>query len=181
MSAFDSLKTYKPVLLFIAKFAGIYALLSWIYWQYLSFYPAQTDPLSIAVGKIAGKVFQFLGIHAYTEPIAGEHGLKLIINGAYVARIVEGCTAVSVIIMFAAFIFAFGQSWQRNWRFALLGSLALFVFNIFRIVFLGYLLYRFPAYEEMAHRIVFPALIYGFLVLLWIIFVKKYSEDEKPA
>jgi len=169
------LKTYRPVLIFIIKFAVVYTVLVSLYSLYLSMYGHQTDGLTRLVGKSVSSIFRLLGIDVATPPIENEHGLKLLINGDYVARIVEGCTAASVIMMFVAFIVAFGHSISKSLLFAIGGSLLIFIFNILRIVFLGYLMYRFPAYQDVAHRIVFPALIYGFVVLLWIVFVKKIN------
>ncbi len=173
------LKTYRPLLIFTAKFAAVYIILSGLYMAYLSQYKQQTDPLTRFVGKNVDGMFNILGIHASTPPIPHEQGVKLIINGTYVARIVEGCTAASVIIMFIAFIIAFGHNPKKSLLFALTGSLLIFLFNILRIVFLGYLLYAFPKYQDIAHRIIFPALIYGFVVILWIIFIKKFNNVTK--
>jgi len=170
------IKTYKPLLIFTATFAGVYALLTGIYIWFLSLYPHQTDPLTRFVGKSVDTIFNYTGIDAATPPISNGQGVKLLINGQYVARIVEGCTAASIIIMFIAFIIAFGHNPKKSFLFALIGSLLIFIFNIIRIAFLGYLLYAFPAYQDIAHRIIFPALIYGFVVILWIIFIKKYNN-----
>jgi len=170
------LKTYKPVLVFTAKFAGTYAVLVGLYSLYLGTWEGQTDPLTRFVGENVNRLFGLFHIDAATPPLETESGLKLIVNDKYVGRIVEGCTASSVIIMFVAFVLAFGKSLKKSLVFALVGSLLIFIVNIFRIAFLGYLLYAFPAWQDVAHRIVFPALIYGFVVMLWIVFIKKYNE-----
>jgi len=170
------LKTYRPVLIFIGKFAGVYALLVWLYNRYLAYWGDQTDGLTNWVGKNVNYLFRIFHIKASTPPLENERGLKLIINGEYVGRIVEGCTAISVIIMFVAFIVAFGNSFKKSLLFAIAGSILIFVINIFRIVFLAYLYHVFPAYQDVVHRIIFPAIIYGFVVLLWIVFIKKFNE-----
>jgi len=170
------LKIYRPVLIFMAKFAGVYAVLVWIYNRYLAYWGHETDGLTGFVGKSVNVLFRLFHIDASTPALEGERGLKLLVNGEYVARIVEGCTAVSVIIMFIAFVIAFGKSFQKSCCFALAGALLIFIINILRIAFLGYMLYAFPAYQDVAHRIVFPAIIYGFVVFLWIVFIKKYNE-----
>jgi len=168
--------TYRPTLLFIVRFLGIYLLLSWLYGQYLKMYAGQTDILTRWVGKAVSWLGQLMRMHIETVPIQGEPGLKLIFNGAYIARVVEGCTGISVIIMFVAFVLSFGQNFNKSLLFALTGSVLIFVFNLFRIVFLAYLLQAYPQYQDLAHRIIFPAFIYGFVVLLWIIFIVKYNE-----
>ncbi len=178
MSTSQTLKTYRPVFVFIGKFAGIYILLTGLYRYYLSLYSHQTDPLTRTVGKSVDFLFKITGINASTPPLEQEHGLKLIINNEYVARIVEGCTAMSVIIMFVAFILAFSPSIKKSLTFAIAGSLLIFVFNIIRIAVLGYMLYAYPEYQDFSHRIIFPALIYGFVVLLWIYYLQKNEKGK---
>ena len=172
------LKTYKPTLIFIAKFSGIYLVLARLYQWYLSLYSNQTDPITSLTGKLVTYVFQMSHLEAQTAALKNEPGLKLIINGEYIARIIEGCTAVSVIIMFVAFILSFGKSLTKSLTFALTGSILIFIFNILRIAILGHLMYTYPQWQDLAHRVAFPAMIYGFVIVLWIIFVKKINHES---
>jgi len=167
---------YKSTLFFIIKFIGIYVLLVAIYNFYLSQHAEQTDFLTDFVGKSVTKIFSWFHIDAQTAPIASEASLKLIINGDYVARIVEGCTAVSIIILFVSFVLAFADSIKKALFFALPAALSIFVFNIFRIVMLGYIFYAFPEIKDFSHRVIFPAIIYGYVVVLWIVFIKKIND-----
>jgi len=172
-------KQYKPSLIFILKFAGIYLLLSILYNFYLSSQIGHTDSLSLLVGKALNATYHLFAINAQLIPLDNEAGLKLIINGQYLARIVEGCTAMSVIIMFISFVISFGNSFYKAFKFALIGSVLIFIFNILRILILSYILYYFPKYQDIAHRVLFPALIYGFVVFLWFIFIKKILKNDK--
>jgi len=97
----------------------------------------------------------------------------LIINNEYIARIVEGCSAASIIILFVVFIISFGKTNIKTFVFLLLGAFSIFIINIFRILFLAYTLYAFPDYQKILHQIIFPAIIYTWVVLLWIYFIKK--------
>jgi len=169
-------RQYKPALFFILKFALLYVLLVLLYNAFLSFYKDVADPVTVFTGKAVTRLFELFGAQAQSLPLESENGLKLILNGEYVARIVEGCNSLSVIIMFVAFVLSFGKKIKKSILFALVGSLLIFVFNIIRIVILGHILYRFPEYQDIAHRVIFPAMIYGFVVLLWIVFVKKFSD-----
>ncbi len=172
----STLKTYYPTLKFIGKFVLIYVVLVTVYNFYLSFFQNQTDIITIWVGKLVSGIYNILGINVQSVPIKTEPGLKLIVKGQYVARIVEGCTSISVIIMFMAFVLSFGKNLKKTLTFALMGSILIFIFNLLRIVFLGYILYAFPQYQDVAHRIIFPAMIYGFVIILWLYFVLKYHE-----
>ena len=97
----------------------------------------------------------------------------------YLARIIEGCNAISVIILFASFIFAFSAKFKTTFLFILLGSALIFVLNILRIALLTIGLYYYPEYEEFLHNIVFPVVIYGVVFVLWIVWVIKFSSYAK--
>jgi exosortase family protein XrtF len=170
---------YKPTIVFIAKFAFIYLVLAGLYALYIGSFAGKTDSLTRFVGKSVSAVYRFLGTEAQTIPLENESGLKLVLNGNYLARIVEGCTAASVIIMFIAFVISFGNKMKQSLAFAIVGSVLIFAFNIIRIVFLGYILHVAPQYQDISHRVLFPAMIYGFVILLWIVFIKKWNPDAK--
>ncbi len=176
MNQSSTYQQYKPTIKFMVIFALTYITLTIIYGLYLNRFNGHTDGLTKFVGKMVSHSYNLLGIDAQTIPLENESGLKLIIQGNYVARIVEGCTAMSVIIMFVAFILSFGKHIKTSITYALIGSILIFVFNIIRIVFLGYLLYTAPQYQDVSHRVIFPVMIYGFVILLWILFIKKYNK-----
>ncbi len=172
------LKTYKPSIIFIVRFLLVYSLLVLLYGVYQSHYIDRTDPLTIWVGKTVTAFYRLFPIDAQTIPLTGESGLKLILEGRYVARIVEGCTAASIIILFISFILSIGKPFKKALLFAILGSLFIFLFNILRIVLLGYILYVAPQHQTFAHQILFPVLIYGFVVFLWLVFILKYYDPK---
>lgn len=100
----------------------------------------------------------------------------------YVARIVEGCNAVSVMILFASFVMAFAGKFKRTLAFILIGIILIHILNLFRIAFLATLLYHYPQHSHLTHGVLFPLIIYGFVFLLWVVWVKKYSgfiSDKK--
>jgi exosortase family protein XrtF len=101
------------------------------------------------------------------------------LNGDYVSRIVEGCTSVSVIILFLAFIIAFSGSLGNTLWFGLFGSILIYIVNILRIIALSVLYHRFPEYQKILHDLLFPAIIYGLTFVLWITWVKYYSNLKK--
>lgn len=112
-------------------------------------------------------------------PNPSEASMKVIYNGKYVARIIEGCNAISVIILFAAFIFAFASNWTKTLLYIFIGSILVYVLNIIRIVLLIKAIYFYPEYQEFLHGTIFPLFIYGVVFILWIIWVTKFSKYAK--
>lgn len=102
--------------------------------------------------------------------------IKLIYNQQYVARIVEGCNAISVIILFISFVAAFSGKLKTTLLFIFAGSLLIYVLNVLRIATLSALIFYFPEQESFFHGVVFPLYIYGVVFILWLIWVNKFSK-----
>lgn len=108
-----------------------------------------------------------------------EPSIKMIYHAKYVARIIEGCNAISVMILFASFVFAFSAQWKKTALYIISGIVIIHVLNIIRIAVLSFSLYYFPNYEEVLHGTLFPLFIYGVVFVLWILWVTKYSGYVK--
>lgn len=169
---------YKPFLLFLGKFLLTYLLLTFLYQWYLGqfdFAAFETDTFTIFVARQTETLLQFFHAEAWVMPNLTEAGMKLIYNQKYIARIVEGCNALSVIILFISFVVAFTGKLKHTIGFIFFGSVLIHFLNISRIAILGYLLFHFPAYEHVLHGVIFPLFIYGVVFILWIIWVNKFS------
>lgn len=173
-----SLKQYKPFFSFLIKFLAFYIIFAFVYKMYLNQFDVakyETDVISQKVANQTVGLINFFGGNAESFPHEFEPSVKIIYNNKYVARIIEGCNAISVIILFAAFIFAFSNGFKRTLLFIVVGGFLIYVLNIARIALLAYFLYYYPEYEELLHGTVFPLFIYGVVFLLWVLWVTKFS------
>ena len=100
----------------------------------------------------------------------------MIYNQKYVARIIEGCNAVSVVILFISFVVAFSGKLKPTLLFIFGGSLFVYVLNVVRIAILSVLMFHFPKQEPFLHGVLFPLYIYGVVFILWLIWVRKFSR-----
>lgn len=100
-------------------------------------------------------------------------------NGVSLISIVEGCNAVSVIILFISFVLAFSGKFKKTLLFILFGILSVYILNVVRIALLTLLFFHFPKYNHLWHGVVFPLLIYGYVFVLWIIWINKFSKYAK--
>ncbi len=99
------------------------------------------------------------------------------VKGQYVSRMVEGCNAISVMLLFVAFIFAFYRG-VKTFVFVVLSLAFLHIINVLRIAGLNILLVDYPQYSKIGHDYFFPAIIYGSVVLLWLIWIKVFALKE---
>ena len=173
---------YKSVLLFILTFLGTYFVLSLVYGLYLKQAKSQVlypDYLTHQVAQHSSALINFLGYDAHIEPFPGEASAKLMVEGHFLIRVVEGCNSMSVIILFCAFVLAFFNGWAKTLIFIALGSLAIYLINIIRIVSLALAVYEYPQYTSFMHQIAFPVAIYGFVFLLWVLWVNNFKRRER--
>lgn len=181
MSAF---RKYKPFLGFLARFFVAYLVMAGLYQLYLSQYDVtrnQVDPITVAVGDQSAWVLRFFGSDAQSVPHPAQPCMKLLYNGKFVARIIEGCNAISVMVLFAAFVIAFSGKLRTMIWFLLVGFFVIYVLNVLRISLLASALYHWPQYESFLHGVVFPFVIYSIVFILWIIWVNQYSYVKNPA
>ena len=175
---------YKPFLTFVAKFFLIYIVLSCIYGLYLGQFDEATfepDGITTLVSDQTRDLLNFFGEEAMTMPHELEASHKFSVHGKFVARIVEGCNAVSVMILFAAFVVAFRGKLKHTLLFILGGIFIIHILNIARIALLALALYYYPEYQEILHGTIFPLVIYSVVFILWVIWVNKFSVYARSS
>jgi len=172
-------KKYKSVIRFILTFLSVYIVLSLGYKFYLDssdgskYYP---DYITNMVAKQSEDLLNVFGYDSKAIPHEDEPTMKLIVNKKYVARVIEGCNSVSVIILFMSFIFAFAGKKHTTIMYVLAGSVLIYVVNLLRIVILSIGLYHYPWRREILHTVIFPLIIYGMVFLLWMFWVNRFSH-----
>ena len=136
------------------------------------FYPDYITNLTARQSEV---LIDNLGYDSRVVPHENEPSMKLIINNKFVARVVEGCNSVSIIILFASFIIAFRDSIKRMILYILAGSVLIYAINLIRIVILSVGLYHYPWRREILHTVIFPLIIYGLVFLLWMFWVRRFT------
>lgn len=173
------LETYKVVIKFILVFLLAYVVLSFSYKLYLDysdgskFYP---DYITYTVAKQTEFLLNDFGYKSATIPHPDEPSMKLIINNKFVARVIEGCNSVSVIILFVSFMIAFAGRFKTTFLYTLAGSALIYIVNLARIVILSIGLYHYPWRRDILHAVIFPMIIYGMVFLLWMFWVNRFTK-----
>ena len=172
---------FRPVLIILARFIIIYLVFLAGYQWYLNLYSgAGLDPVSEWVAFQSGRIQDFLGYKTVLVDQPSRETTWFYVNGHYISRMVEGCNAISVMILFLAFIFSFYKGF-KTFIFALLGIIFLHVMNVLRIAGLNILIIEHPQYTKIGHDYFFPAIIYGSVVVLWLIWIKFYALKNENA
>ncbi len=174
----------KVLQLFIIKFFVSYGIMVGLYSYYLNKTQKKEtvftcSPITTKVANQTVKMIAILGYNAKVEQHQNELSIKIWINKNYVSRVIEGCNSINIIILFLAFIIAFSGSLKVTIIYGIVGSLLIYSTNIFRIAILSIGILEYPKHQNILHNIVFPAIIYGMVFLLWIIWVNKFSNYKK--
>ncbi|AWI24620.1 exosortase family protein XrtF [Flavobacterium pallidum] len=178
------LQQYKPFLIFLGKFLFSYFLLLFLYQLYLNSFDASRFEPDGATKLVSENTVWFLrvtGHDAEIYPHPRESSYKLFLDGHSIARIVEGCNAVSVMILFAAFIIAFSSKWLRTSLFIISGILLIHVLNVIRVGLISVAMEKYPQYKGLLHDVIFPLFIYGVVFGLWVLWINKYSFYAKKT
>lgn len=169
---------YKPFLFFLLRFFLSYLILTVLYQIYLNSFDSsslEVDSITEIVSVQTQQTIELFNYNSHLEPHPKQNSYMLFVEGKNVARVVEGCNAISVIILFIAFVIAFKGSWKKTMLFILAGSIFIYILNIIRIALIAIALYHYPQHEHLLHGVVFPLFIYGVVFLLWVIWVNKFS------
>lgn len=169
---------YKQVIRFIITFLLVYGVLTFAYKFYLDFsdgskyYP---DYFTNLVSKQSEAIMISMGYDTQMVPHPDEPSIKIILNNKYIARVIEGCNSISVIILFISFVIAFAGNFKNTFLFIFAGSVIIYIVNLLRIVILSIGLYHYPWRSEEMHTVIFPLIIYGMVFLLWMLWINRYS------
>jgi exosortase family protein XrtF len=178
------MKRQRNIVLFLVKFFATYFVLFVLYSVYLQKTQQKGEvfvcsPITTVVAEQTEVVLSFFGYDAAHMQHENEMSVKLLLNGHYTARVIEGCNSFSIIILFLSFIIAFSGNLKATLIYGIVGSMVIYVINVLRIAFLTVMLYKYPNQQEFLHNLVFPAIIYGTTFLLWVIWVQKFSNYKK--
>ena len=171
---------YRPFLQFLGTFLATYLVLIVLYQLYLAQFDStnfEVDDFTHLVARQTQSILSFLGYTVSLSPYPNDPSVLVTINAMPIVRIIEGCNAVSVMILFVAFVLAFSKGFVKTLGFIFFGLFIIHVLNVFRIAFLTIGIMKFPKYEHFLHGVVFPLIIYGTVFLLWIIWVTKFKRN----
>lgn len=167
------MKDFKEILWVLLRFLGIWLLLFLLYQWYLNQFSGNIDGFTKIISDQSAFLLNFTDYETVTKDFPSHETVQFYINGKVATRMVEGCNAVSVMIMFLAFVFAFYKG-VKTFSFAFAGIVLLYILNLFRIYVLNVVVVDFPALTKPAHDYFFPAIIYGGVVVLWLLWINKF-------
>lgn len=167
---------YKPAILFLVRFLGVYIVGNIIYGIWIESFATVADPITQMVTTNSAWFLNLLGYEASTNVNINYANVSLIMDGDVVVNVYEGCNAINVSILFLAFIIAYKGPLKRTFLFGFTGLLLIYWFNLFRVSGLFLIARFFPDHLYLMHKFVFTGVIYAFVFGLWFIWVKRFAK-----
>jgi len=168
----------KPVIKFLAIFLSSYILLSVLYYLFLNT-TTSPDFFTKSVSEQTINLLNFIGYETSSITNSTNDFINLYVRGKNIAGISEGCNAISIMILFIAFILSFTKKIKPTLLFAFLGLITIHIMNVVRIVILVVCLFHYPEYSEPLHNYIFPAMIYGVVFILWMFWVNSFQKTKR--
>jgi len=176
-----SIKEFKPTILFLVKFIGIYLVANLLYGFYVTAYEPAPDPATRVVSGQTAIALSACGWPTITRDNDRKPTTELVYDDNSVIAVYEGCNGLNVMIIFVAFLIAFGPLVKNLLWFIPLGIGILHGVNLARIGLLFWVSLYLPDFMYFTHKYFFTAILYVVVFVLWIAWVRKVSSAKKAS
>lgn len=161
------LKEFRPALRFVGVFVGLYLALNLLYGLWINAYDQEADPATQWVtGQSAGWL-RLAGEDVQTRPKEGKPTVSICRGEDVVVNVFEGCNGINVMIVFIAFVVAFGGRLRKMLWFIPAGILIIHMANLLRVGGLYLVAAYFQPYFYYVHKYAFTASLYVIVAVLW--------------
>lgn len=172
MSLFEE---FKPALMFLGKFLAIYLVGNVLYGLYIESNGHEPDPITFSVTAQSAGLLNAVGYDCSYANVPDQRKVALYESGAVVLNVFEGCNGLNVMIVFVAFLLAFGGPWRGLLYFLPTGLVVIHLFNLLRIHLLFHLALNDSDQFYYYHKYFFTASLYLVVLGLWALWIYGYN------
>jgi exosortase family protein XrtF len=170
------LKEFRPTIFFLLKFLGIYLVGNLVYGAWITHWHPKPDPMTSWVTEQCADILNLAGWNVTAEDQSTKATTNIASEEQGILAVYEGCNGLNVMIVFLAFLLAFGPYQKKMLWFIPLGLAVIHFSNLMRIVLLAVVVVYFPNYMYFTHKYLFTAFIYLFVFLLWVWWVAQLTK-----
>jgi exosortase H (IPTLxxWG-CTERM-specific) len=157
------------LILFVVLLAGSFTLIS-VNWVN----DHAVEPFTGAIARTSGAVLNLLGQHVTMQ--------GTIIRGPrFAVNIRNGCNGVEAMLIFLAAVLAFPAPWAWRLGGLVLGTVAIQLINLVRVVSLYLTGVYFPRIFDASHTVVWQSIVILCGVLLWLLWANRLPARNAPA
>jgi len=104
---------------------------------------------------------------------------KLVFFGAFAVKIIDECTGIYEMLIFAAAVLAFPTSWRKKGIGIVLGCPLIYLFNVLRIGVLIIVGRFWPSAFDFMHLYFWQATMIVMITSVWLLWIVKVVRDEE--
>ncbi|MBT1709604.1 exosortase family protein XrtF [Fulvivirgaceae bacterium PWU5] len=176
-----SFAEFRPTIFFLLRFVGLYVLTNMLYGVYITAYHPKPDPITHTVTVQTAAVLRATGWNVTTEDHYRQPITNLTFEKQAILAVYEGCSGVNAMLMFLAFIVAFGPWRKQMLWFIPMGIVVVHLMNLVRISLLFFVSRFLPDAMYFVHKYLFTAFLYAVIFGLWLIWIRKFTRQTAHA
>jgi len=170
----------RPSLLFLGKFLGFYLVVNFLYGWWVTSHAPHPDPATQLAARQSAAILRVLDYPVTTTPHVTRPAERIILDGHSVLLVFEGCNGINIWIIFAGFMLALSKPGLRLVGFVLVGSFAIYLLNLGRILALFFVSMKYPEALYFVHKYLFTAALFGAVFAMWYVWI-VYHERRKAT
>jgi exosortase family protein XrtF len=167
-----NIKDFKPTIIFLVKFVGLYFVLNLLYGFYVESYDRRPDSATVWVTNQTAGILNVIGWKTETKDHPKKPTTAIHYQGRGIVSVYEGCNGINVVIIFLCFLVGFGPMNKKLAWFAPLGVIIIHVVNLGRIIGLFFVVIYLPKALYFSHKYLFTTIIYAVVFGLWLIWLR---------
>lgn len=164
-------RDFQPAIRFLLVFLATYFVLNLIYGIWIESLGNKPDAVTQWTSAQSAALARLLSYDASILPNESEPKIGVLNGERIVINVFEGCNGLNVMIVFVAFIVAFGGAPRRMWWFIPLGFVVVHITNLVRILLLYFLADQGSSFFYYFHKYFFTAAIYVAVFVLWWVWI----------
>ena len=170
-----------PVIRFLVLAAALY--LGWyLLYEFVLHPNGALDRATIdSLMAWASGILTFLGYDLIPEPANAENIRTIGVQGGHLLWIGDPCNGVGLFAVFLIFLIAYPGPWKHKIWFGALGLVTIHLINALRVVALCLIVKVDYELLNFNHDYTFYVVVYGWVFLLWAIWVRKFSPSTKAV
>jgi exosortase family protein XrtF len=180
MKAF-SFEEFKPSIFFLLKFLALYVVGSIAYGVFVQAWYPVVDPVTAWVTQQTSALLSVGGWDTSVVEPTHKATANILYEGKAILSVFEGCNGLNVMIIYVAFLVAFGPYRKALLWFIPVGLVVIHLFNLGRIYLLFFVSIKMPQFMYFTHKYFFTAVLYIVVFVLWMIWLWYFKPKKSEA
>lgn len=163
-----------PANRFVALFLLYLVLLATLYPRARERFQFVVDWMAEATAAVEHVI---LGLFGRSTTLTG----KIVTYDGFAVKIIEECTGIYEILIFAAAVLAFPTTWRKKAIGLLIGGPLLYLFNVIRILMLIFIGRYYNSIFDFMHLYFWQATLILMITSVWLLWIFKVVRHEPKA